>query len=67
MASRDYEEFNVAFSAHGVRHLVINAHPVTFHARPRTTKNLEILIERTCSRQTGSCRSCRTLARPENI
>ena len=45
MASRDYEEFIAAFNAHGVRYLVVGAHAVAFHARPRATKDLDILIE----------------------
>jgi len=47
MASPDYEEFIAAFNAHGVRYLVIGAHAVAFHARPRATKDLDILIEPT--------------------
>ena len=47
MASRDYEEFIAALSAHGVRYLVIGAHAVAYHARPRATKDLDILIEPT--------------------
>jgi hypothetical protein len=47
MASRDYEEFIAAFNAHGVQYLLIGAHAVAFHARPRATKDLDILIEPT--------------------
>jgi predicted nucleotidyltransferase len=47
MPSRDYEEFIAAFNAHGVRYLVIGAHAVAFHARPRATKDLDIWIEPT--------------------
>ena len=47
MAFRDYEEFIAAFNAHGVRYLLIGAHAVAFHARPRATKDLDILIEPT--------------------
>jgi hypothetical protein len=35
MASRDCEEFVAAFNAHGVRYLVVGAHAVALHARPR--------------------------------
>jgi predicted nucleotidyltransferase len=49
MASRDYEEFIAALNAHGVRYLVVGAHAVAFHARPRATKDLEILIEPTAA------------------
>src|SRR5881628_2306867 len=45
MASRDYEEFIAALNAHGVRYLVVGAHAVAFHARPRATKDLDVLIE----------------------
>jgi uncharacterized nucleotidyltransferase DUF6036 len=44
MPSRDYEEFIGALNAHGVRYLIIGAHAVALHARPRATKDLDILI-----------------------
>jgi hypothetical protein len=47
MASRDYEEFIAALNAHGVRYLVIGAHAVALHARPRATKDLDVLVEPT--------------------
>lgn len=47
MASQDYEEFIAALNAHGVRHLIIGAHAVAFHARPRATKDLDILLDPT--------------------
>jgi hypothetical protein len=47
MPSQDYEEFIAALNAHGVRYLVIGAHAVAFHARPRATKDLDILLEPT--------------------
>ncbi len=45
MPSHDYEEFIAALNAHGVRYLVIGAHAVAFHARPRATKDLDILLD----------------------
>ncbi len=47
MASRDYEEFIAALNAHGARYLVVGAHAVAFHARPRATQDLDLLIEPT--------------------
>ena len=47
MPSQDYEEFIAALNAHGVKYLVVGAHAVAFHARPRATKDLDILIEPT--------------------
>ena len=49
MASRDYEEFIAALNDHGVRYLIIGAHAVAFHARPRATKDLDILLDPTPS------------------
>ncbi len=45
MKSRDYEEFIESLNANGVKYLLIGAHAVAFHARPRATKDLDILIE----------------------
>ena len=45
MPSQDYEEFIAPLNAHGVRYLVVGAHAVAFHARPRATKDSDILIE----------------------
>lgn len=47
MSSRDYEEFLESLNAHEVRYLVVGAHAVAFHARPRATKDLDLLIEPT--------------------
>ncbi len=47
MPSHDYEEFIAALNAHGVRYLIIGAHAVAFHARPRATKDLDILLDPT--------------------
>jgi len=47
MASRDYEEFIAVLNDHGVRYLIVGAHAVAFHARPRATKDLDILLEPT--------------------
>ena len=45
MPSHDYEEFIGASNAHGVRYLVVGAHAVAFHARPRATQDLDILLD----------------------
>jgi len=47
MASRDYEEFIAALNAHGVRYLVVGAHALAYHARPRATKDLDIFLDPT--------------------
>lgn len=45
MRYRDFEEFLASCNAHEVRYLVVGAHAVAFHARPRATKDLDILVE----------------------
>jgi len=47
MLSRDYEEFIAALNAHGVRYLVVGAHAVALHARPRATKDLDVWLDPT--------------------
>ena len=44
MPTQDYEEFIAALNARGVRYLVIG---VAFHARPRATKDLDVLLDPT--------------------
>lgn len=43
----DFEEFIAALNAHGVRYLIIGAHAVAFHARPRATKDLDVFVDGT--------------------
>jgi hypothetical protein len=45
MAFQDFEEFIAALNDHGVRYLISGAHAVAFHAQPRATKDLDILID----------------------
>jgi predicted nucleotidyltransferase len=47
MRSRDYEEFIESLNRSGARYLIVGAHAVAFHARPRATKDLDLLIEST--------------------
>lgn len=47
MPYRDFEEFIASLNAHGVRYLVIGAHAVAHHGRPRATKDLDVLVDPT--------------------
>jgi predicted nucleotidyltransferase len=47
MAQRDYEEFFGLLNANGVKFLIVGAHAVAFYARPRATKDIDILHEAT--------------------
>jgi len=47
LKSRDYEEFVESLNQSGVRYLIVGAHAVAFHARPRATKDFDLLIDPT--------------------
>ena len=44
---KDYEEFLEVLNKHDVRYCIIGAFALAFHARPRYTKDLDILVEAT--------------------
>ena len=44
---KDYEEFLELLNKHNVRYCVIGSFALAFHARPRYTKDMDILIEPT--------------------
>lgn len=41
---QDFKELLSAFNAHQVRYLIVGGYAVSFHAEPRATKDLDILI-----------------------
>lgn len=43
--SKDFEEFLKCLNGRGVRALIVGAHAVAFHAKPRYTKDLDLLVE----------------------
>lgn len=45
MAERDFEELLELFNKHRVRYCIIGAYAVAFHARPRYTKDMDMLVE----------------------
>lgn len=45
--SKDFEELFASLDAHEVRFLVVGGYAFAFHAKPRYTKDLDILIEPT--------------------
>jgi hypothetical protein len=40
----DFKELLSALNAHRVRYLIVGGYAVSFHAEPRATKDLDILI-----------------------
>jgi predicted nucleotidyltransferase len=47
LKSRDYEEFIESLNRIGARYLIVGAHAVAFHARPRATKDLDLFLQPT--------------------
>lgn len=42
---QDYKDLLSAFHAHGVKYLVVGGYAVIFHAQPRFTRDLDLLIK----------------------
>ena len=42
---RDFKDLLSAFHAHGVKYLIVGDYAVIFHAQPRTTKDIDLLIQ----------------------
>ena len=42
---KDYEEFLELLNEHKVRYCIIGSYALSFHARPRYTKDIDILVE----------------------
>src|SRR4051812_45395185 len=42
--SADWREFIELLNSHGVEYVIVDAHSLAFHARPRYTGDLDILI-----------------------
>jgi hypothetical protein len=52
---RDFEEFFASLNGHRARYLVIGGYAVGFHARPRATKDIDILVDRTAANARRVC------------
>jgi len=42
---KDYEELFALFNKHRVRYCIVGSYALAFYARPRYTKDIDILIE----------------------
>lgn len=47
MVFPDFAEFIASLNANRVRYLVVGGYAVGFHARPRATKDIDVLLDRT--------------------
>lgn len=46
MTFLDFEEFLASLNEHRVRYLIVGGYAVGFHARPRATKDIDVLVDR---------------------
>jgi hypothetical protein len=53
----DFEEFIESLNAQRVRYLIIGGYAVAFHARPRATKDIDVLVEPTTANATRTIRA----------
>lgn len=44
-ATKDFEELLACFVRHGVRAIIVGAHALAIHAKPRYTKDLDVFVE----------------------
>ncbi len=42
---QDFNELLSIFNAHGVKYLIVGGYAVSFHAQPRATKDIDLLIQ----------------------
>jgi hypothetical protein len=45
VTQKDFEDLFACLMRHGVKALVVGAHAVAFHAKPRYTKDVDVLVE----------------------
>ena len=41
----DFKELLSVFNAHGVKYLIVGGYAVSFHAQPRATKDIDLLVK----------------------
>lgn len=59
MKYRDYEEFIELLNSVAARYLIVGAHAVALHARPRATKDLDVFLEPTWANGERALRAVR--------
>jgi predicted nucleotidyltransferase len=56
-----------AFADEGVRYLIVGGHAVGLHARPRTTKDLDVWLDAAAKNIALACRALRTFGVPSPL
>jgi hypothetical protein len=58
---KDYEELLRLFNKHNVRYCIVGSYALAFYARPRYSKDMDILVEPSTENACRSWRPCRSL------
>ena len=64
MVNRDFRDLFAVFDAHEVRFLVVGGYAVTFHTRPRFTKDIDIWVAPTVENATRVARALLAFGAP---
>ena len=64
---RDLVEMLSAFDVNEVRYLVIGGHAVSLHAKPRTTKDLDLLLDAERDNIERACQALRSFGVPDTL
>jgi predicted nucleotidyltransferase len=63
----DFADLLRAFADADVRYLVIGGYAVGFHDRPRTTKDLDLLLADTAENVARACKALESFAAPRSV
>jgi hypothetical protein len=64
---QDFADLLAAFAECDVRYLVIGGYAVSFHDRPRTTKDLDILLDATAANRERVLRALTVFGAPDSV
>jgi hypothetical protein len=63
----DFAELLTAFAGADVRYLIIGGYAVGYHDRPRTTKDLDLLLDPTTDNVRRTCAALHTFGAPASV
>lgn len=63
----DFVDLLTAFASSRVRYLVVGGYAVGFHGRPRTTKDLHVLLDSSADNRVRACETLKDFGAPESV
>jgi hypothetical protein len=63
----DFRDLLAAFAASGVEYVLVGGYAVTFHARPRSTKHLDLLVSLSQENRERLARALSAFGAPKNV